>query len=199
MVVTAWRGGNQEDTMAIPAQRLFTVDDYRHMEEAGIIAEDDRVELLEGIILQMSPMNAPHVLAIARCDHLLHRQLTDDYLVSVQSAIVLDRFGAPQPDLAVIRQRLYADVPTIADVVLVIEVSDSSLAYDRGRKRQNYARAGIAEYWIVNLVDRLIERYTDADGDDYTEVVRALAGGSLASTVLPLTIAVDEVLPPGGN
>ncbi|MGN6696590.1 MAG: Uma2 family endonuclease [Thermomicrobiales bacterium] len=185
--------------MAIPAQRLFTVDDYRHMEEAGIIAEDDRVELLEGIILQMSPMNAPHVLAIGRCDHLLHRQLTDDYLVSVQSAIVLDRFGAPQPDLAVIRQRLYADVPTIADVVLVIEVSDSSLAYDRGRKRWNYARAGIAEYWIVNLVDRLIERYTDADGDDYTEVVRALAGGSLASTVLPLTIAVDEVLPPGGN
>jgi Uma2 family endonuclease len=148
--------------MAMPAWRLFTVDEYRRMGEAGIIADDER-------------------------------------LVSVQSAIVLNQFGAPQHDLAVIRQRLYAAVPTVADVVLIIEVSDSSLGYDRGRKRRNYAGAGIVEYWIVNLVDRLIERYTAPDGDDYTEVVRALAGGSLASTVLPLTIAVDDVLPPGGN
>jgi Uma2 family endonuclease len=199
MSVITRHGGTQQDTMAMPALRLFTVDEYRRMEKTGIIAEDDRVELLEGVILQLGPMNAPHVLAIARCDYLLHRQLTDDYLVSVQSAIVLDRFGAPQPDLAVIRQRLYADVPTAADVVLIIEVSDSSLAYDRGRKRRNYAAAGIAEYWIVNLVDRLIERYTAPDSDDYSQVVRALAGGSLASTVLPLTIALDEVLPPGGN
>ena len=185
--------------MAMPAFRLFTVDEYRRMEETGIIAEDDRVELLEGVILQMSPRNAPHILAIARSTRVVSRQLTEDYLVSVQSPIVLDRFGAPQPDLAVIRQRLYTDVPTAADVVLIIEVSDSSLTYDRGRKRRNYARAGIAEYWIVNLIDRLIERYTAPEGEDYTEVVRALAGGSLASTVLSLTIAVDDVLPPGGN
>ena len=116
--------------MAVPiARRRFTVEDYHRMAEAGILGEDDRVELIAGEIVEMSPVGGRHVEAVSRFTRLLSRQVGDGMLVNVQSPIRLANDGEPEPDLAVVRDRAYGgELPTAADVLLVIEVADTSLA-----------------------------------------------------------------------
>ncbi|MHB8646898.1 MAG: Uma2 family endonuclease [Thermomicrobiales bacterium] len=177
-------------------RRRFTVAEYQRMGEAGIFVEGDRVELIEGEIYQMSPIGVRHARCVTRLTRILSRQAGPDMLVGVQNPIYPGGESAPQPDLAIVRDRDPGDLwPTLADILLVMEVSDSTLAYDRGTKLPLYATAGIAEVWIVDLTAQTVERYTEPRDGLYHLTARARPGESLVSTVLPaLTIPVADIL-----
>ncbi len=177
-------------------RRRFTVAEYLRMGEVGILAADERIELLAGEILQMSPLGVRHARCVNRLNRILNRRTGPDMLVSVQNPVYLPGESALQPDLAIVRDRDPGDLwPTLADIVLVIEVSDSTLVYDRRIKLPIYAAAGIAEVWIVDLAAETVERHTDPRNGAYRLVASARPGESLASTVLPaLAIPVADIL-----
>ena len=182
--------------MAIQVERYrFTAADYHRLAEAGILGEDDRVELIAGEIVEMSPVGGRHVEAVSRFTRLLSRQVGDGMLVNVQSPIRLTNDGEPEPDLAVVRDRAYGgELPTAADVLLVIEVADTSLRRDRDIKLPRYAEAGIPEVWIADLRRRQLLVYRNPQGARYAE---ALVLG-LSDEVSPLsfpdvTIRVADV------
>ena len=142
-----------------PEPRRFTREEYYRMYEAGLF-RDERVELLDGEIIAMSPQNTPHASSVGRLNRLLMRLLGDTHSVRVQAPIRLDSHSEPEPDFAVCvfdPDDYESGHPTPEQILLLIEVSDASLAFDRKRKRVAYARAGIAEYWIVNVPDRVVE------------------------------------------
>ena len=127
-------------------RRTFNVEEYHRMLDAGIITEDDRVELIEGEILMMSPIGSWHAACVNRLDALLHRLFGESVIISVQNPIRLSDFSEPQPDLAVLRARqdYYAQThPTSNDILLLIEVADQSLEFDRDVKVPLYAKAAI--------------------------------------------------------
>ncbi len=177
-------------------RRRFTVHDYHRMGEAGILHEDDRVELIEGELVEMTAIGTRHFSCVNRLTRLLVMNVGDDAIVSVQNPVRLNEYNEPQPDLAVIRPRDYREsLPEPDDVLLLIEVSDTTLAYDRGVKLSLYARAGIREVWIVDLPNETIARYTSASADGYRHVDQMRRGQTLESTALPgLVPSVDDVL-----
>ncbi len=146
---------------SLPVHR-FSVANYHRMIEAGVFADDDRVELLEGYIVSKMPHNPAHDGIISILLRRLWTRLPDDWIVRVQSAITLAN-SETEPNLAVVRgpeRRYLATHPTPKDIALVVEVADSSLAQDRTIKARLYARARIPEYWIVNLPEARVEVYT---------------------------------------
>jgi Uma2 family endonuclease len=146
--------------------RRFTVDEYHRLTELGILTEDDKLELIEGYLVLKMPRNPPHDGTIHRVLKRLGKILPSGWDVRIQSAITLAD-SEPEPDLAIVREDSDGYTtrhPTAADVGLVIEVADSTLAGDRTDKARIYARAGIECYWIVNLVDRQVENYTSPSG-----------------------------------
>lgn len=179
-------------------RRHFTVDDYERMGRAGILTEDDRVELIAGEIVEMSPIGSAHAASVNRLVRLLVSTIGDAALVSARNPIAIPPLSEPQPDLAVLRPRDddYArGHPTPADVLLLVEVAESSLAYDRNVKLPLYAAAGVPEVWLVDLTNQRIERHSAPHEGAYRVVSQARRGESLTSATLPqLTIAVDAVL-----
>ncbi|SRR5579883_1371207 len=156
--------------------RRFTVDEYHQMIQAGILGEDDDVELLEGWIVPKMPRNPPHDTMISIVmDDILTPRLPGGYHCRGQSAITTAD-SEPEPDIAVVRgpKRDYlARHPGPADMALVVEVSDSSLSRDRTHKARIFARASVPVYWIINLVDRQVEVFTDPTGPDPAPAYRA--------------------------
>src|SRR5438552_12280642 len=135
-------------------RRRFTVEEYHRMAEAGILSEDDRVELIEGEIVQMSPIGPRHSACVDRLNALFTSRLRRRAIVRVQNPIVLSRWTEPQPDLTLLRPRadFYAERhPGPADVLLAVEVAETSGVYDRGTKLALYARARIPEVWLVDV------------------------------------------------
>ncbi|MCC6629217.1 MAG: Uma2 family endonuclease [Chloroflexi bacterium] len=181
-------------------RRRFTVAEYEQMAAAGILHEDERIELIDGEIVEMNPIGTAHAACVTRLNRLLNRLAGDAALVAVQNPIVLGGRTEPQPDLSVLRPRAdtYAMAhPTPADILLVIEVADSSLAYDRGEKLTLYACFEVAEVWVVDLGGEQIERYTDPRDDAYRHVEVFERGETIVSGRLPtLIVGVDEVLGP---
>ena len=146
-------------------RRRFTAEEYHKMGEAGILGRDERVELIEGEVVEMNPIGSRHAACVRRLTRLLSRQLGDDLLLDVQNPVRLNRGLEPQPDLAVVRARDYGEnLPGPKDVPLVIEVADTSLAYDRGVKLPIYVGAGIREVWLVDLAGGTVERHTGVSG-----------------------------------
>ena len=149
--------------LPLESLRKFTPAEYRHLGELGVLTEDDRVELLEGWIVQKMIHNPQHDVTIELVDGALRKRLTPDCRIRVQCAISTEE-SEPEPDVAVVhgdpRERA-ARHPFPKDVALLVEIADSSLEHDRGFKSQLYARAGISVYWIVNLVDGQVEVYTE--------------------------------------
>ncbi len=142
------RPGAREDIghqAAQPAQRRSTVADYERMGEAGILHENDRVEPINGEIVEMSPIGAPRVTCANRFNRLLVQQFGARATVSVQNPVRLSGDSEPQPDFAVLRDPDFSGVPSAADVLLVTEVFDTTLPYDRRVKLPLYAAAGISE------------------------------------------------------
>jgi Uma2 family endonuclease len=179
-------------------RRLFTVAEYYRMAEAGILSEDDRVELIEGEIVEMSPISSRHASCVARSSKLLTRTVGDEAFVWVQNPIHLSGFSEPEPDLALLRPRddFYAEShPTPDDVLLIIEVAETSQRYDRDVKLPLYARYGIPEFWLVDLMEKAIYVYRQPSGGTYREVQRLQRGESLAPQMLPeLTLSVDAIM-----
>jgi Uma2 family endonuclease len=174
----------------------FTVHDYHRMGEAGILHEDDRVELIEGELVQMTAIGTRHFSCVNRLNRLFVMNVGDEAIVSVQNPVRLNEYNEPQPDLTVIRSRDYREsLPMPEDVLLLIEVSDTTLAYDRGVKLPLYAQAGIREAWIVDLAGETIGRYTDPSEEGYRLADQIRRGQTLESDALPgPTPSVDEVL-----
>lgn len=177
-------------------RRRFTVEDVERMAVAGILAEDDRIELIAGEIVEMSPVGNRHVQAVNRLGHLLYAAAGDALTVSIQNPIRLSAHDEPQPDLAILRGPVQG-ISAAAGVLLVIEVADSSREYDRTTKILRYAAAGIPEAWLVDLVAGMVERHTEPRDGRYRFVALAMPGDTLTSTVLPsLMIPVDRFLIP---
>lgn len=185
--------------MALPVPKhLFTVDEYYRMYEAGIFSEDDRVELIDGEIVEMSPIGRSHAACVDRLTKLFVLHLRDDAIVRVQGPIRLDNRSEPQPDIALLRARddFYASGhPGPADVLLVVEVADTTLDYDREIKARRYARAGIPEYWLVDLTGEAIEVYSEPGKSRYG-LLRLLERGERVSsqTISGLTPDVNAIL-----
>jgi len=140
----------------------FTVADYHRIAEAGILVSGDPFELLAGWIVPKMTINPPHNKAVRLLNRRLGRLLCDDWVLQIQGAITLLPESEPEPDVVVAfgPEEKYEANPEAKDVVLVVEVADSSLERDRGSKLKIYARARIPVYWIVNLIDRKVEVYT---------------------------------------
>jgi Uma2 family endonuclease len=186
------------NVVAPPARRPFTVAEYDRLIAAGILQEDERVELIDGEIVEMAPISIRHAARVNVLSALFLRRVGDRAIVSVQNPIRLGERSEPQPDVTLLRRRAdhYASaLPTAADILLLIEVADSSLEYDRTVKLPLYAQAGIPEVWIVNLTENHIEVYTQPENGAYTHAQRAARGETLTATTLPdLRVAVDAVL-----
>jgi Uma2 family endonuclease len=158
----------------VPRRRL-TVADYHRLAEAGILGEDERVELLEGQLVDMSPIGPRHALAVDALNELLVPAVAGQAMVRIQNPITLDSGSEPQPDVTVVRRPWSGHPgthPGPGDVLLLIEVADTSLELDLGAKREIYARAGIKEFWIVDLTTDTILIHRDPGGDRYLSVTR---------------------------
>jgi len=154
------------------------------MIKAGIFGPDERIELVEGEIVEMSPQDPPHSSGVRLVEEALRRVFPAGFDVRAQLPLVLDDGSEPEPDLAVVPGTIrdyLTNHPSTA--ILVVEVAHSTLDYDRHRKGRIYARAGIPEYWIVNLVDRVVEVYREPQSDGTYAVVQRLGE---ADTVSPL-------------
>jgi Uma2 family endonuclease len=186
-----------------PVFRL-SVRQYHAMIDAGVLTDDDPVELLEGILVFKMPKKPGHRIALAKLQRILPPLLPTTMALQVQEPITLSD-GEPEPDAAVIdgRPEDYADRhPGVSDVRLVVEVADTTLARDRGIKLRGYARAGLPVYWIVNLVERTLEVYTEPDGDAsppayrQTRVFRPGDSAPLELSAQAVgTVAVGELMP----
>ncbi len=181
-------------------KRRFCVKDFHLMDEAGVFCENDRVELVDGEIVDMAPIGSYHAFSVDALTHIFVRAVPEGIRVRVQGPVQIDESTMFQPDLAILRPREdnYAESnPTPEDVLLIIEVSDSTTAYDRNVKIPKYAQAGVPEVWQVNLPHGFIDRFVDPDPATgrYRSVMRHSGGQRVVPTHLSdITIEVSDVL-----
>ena len=172
------------------------------MGEAGIFSEDDRVELMDGEVVEMAPIGDRHVESVMRLNRLLSRWALDegepDLFVSVQNPLTLSEHWEPQPDLTVVRRREgRTGVPAPEDVLLVVEVAASSLAYDQDLKLPLYGASGIPEVWLIDLNSDTIEAYSAPGPGGYQRSARFRRGDRMFSATMPnLALDAAEALPP---
>ena len=179
-------------------RRRFTVEEYHRMGEAGVLGPEDRVELIEGEIVQMSPIGHGHAFTVMMLTNLLVRAVGDRALVSPGNPVRLTRHTEPQPDLMLLEPHVdYRHVTFVGPehVLLVVEVAETSLAWDRGVKLRLYARAAIPEVWIVDVEHERVEVHRDPAGSVYRAVEVIPRAGRLGPAALPgVEIAVAEIL-----
>jgi Uma2 family endonuclease len=174
--------------------RRFAVDEYHRMTQMGILTDDDAVELLEGLIVPKMPRNPPHDCAVELAEEAIRPRLPAGWRVRVQSAITTTD-SEPEPDVMIVSgsARDHRDRhPGPPELALLVEVSDTTLARDRGEKARLYARAGVVCYWIINLIDRQIEVYTDPSGPDANPSYRHRQDYAAGDSV-PLIVAGQAI------
>jgi len=180
-------------------RRRFTRQEYHAMVDAGILDEDSRVELIEGTIIEMSPIRAPHSGAVNRLNALLQARLGGQVIVSVQNPFASGEYSEPQPDVCLLKVKsdFYStEHPLPSDILLAIEVADTSLRYDRNVKMPLYASWGIAEAWIVNVSAGSLEVYRDPHADGYRSLMKLSAGDAVSPLAFPdVTLDVAAILP----
>ena len=183
--------------LAQSLRRQFTVHDYARMRETGILAEDDRVELLDGEIYVMIPIGPLHIAIVNRLNKILMPQIGDDAILSIQNAVQLNDYSEPQPDLALLHPRAdYYDQALAGpdDIILLIEVADSSLGYDRDQKLPRYAASNIAELWIIDVDRQLVEQYFQPLQGQYTQLTKVLLGNAIQSKTMPqIHFMIDQL------
>lgn len=184
-------------TTAVETRYRFTVEEYHKLGEAGIFTEDDRVELLNGDIIIMAPIGIRHIQAVRRLIRVMEQRFHDQCIVDCQNPFILDGVSEPQPDILLLRLDALEseELPAPGDIHLIVEVAESSLGYDRSTKHKAYAAAGIGEFWIVNLVNKLIEVYRDPAPEGYRTRLQVRPGESIAPLAFPDTpIAANDIL-----
>jgi Uma2 family endonuclease len=179
-------------------KRLFTVDEFHQMAEGGVFGEDDRLELLDGEIVQMTPIGSRHAGCVMRLNAWFGRFVQSGALVSVQGPLVLGEGTEFYPDVALLLRRddFYSQThPRPSDVLLVIEVADTTADYDRRVKIPRYARAGVREVWVVDLNERVIDVYARPVTGEYRDQRRVGPGESLVIPGVPgQQLAVGDLL-----
>jgi Uma2 family endonuclease len=182
---------------AVARTYRFTVEEYHKLGEVGIFDEDDRVELLDGEIILMSPVGYRHAKAVRRLNNGLVPHSRRRFQVDVQNPVIVSDDSEPQPDLLLLDPAVdaYEGLPEARHVYLVIEVADATLRYDRGRKLKAYARAGIRELWIVNLREDVIEVYRDPAGEAYRTTRVARGSERVAPAAFPdVKVTVGKIV-----
>jgi Uma2 family endonuclease len=179
-------------------RRRFNVEEYHRMAETGILSEDDRVELIDGEILSMSPIGPRHLAATDRATRLFVELAGDDAIARVQGSVRLGSFEEPQPDIVLLRPQpdFYASrFAGPQDVLLVLEVADSSLVHDRVTKGRIYAQAEIPEYWILNLNQDVLEVRRDPREGRYATVLELRRGEAISPLAFAgHAVAVESLL-----
>jgi Uma2 family endonuclease len=175
----------------------FTREDYDAMIAAGILDENDRVELIAGEILNKMPIGSTHASTVKRLNRIFSNRVRDRAIISIQDPIALDDFSEPEPDVALLAPRadLYeASHPAPADIYLIVEVADSSLRFDRERKIPLYAKAQIPEVWLVDLVEKNLTRFRKPIHGAYAEISRHVSGEGIPIPQAPgVEIAISEL------
>ena len=175
----------------------FTVEEYHKMAEAGIFGEDDLVELIDGEVVKMAPIGWRHAWCVNTLNMLLARLAQSRYVVSVQNPLVISEHAEPQPDLVLLRTLPPGRLPAPEDVLLVVEVSDTTVAYDKSVKLPRYAEAGIAEVWLADLDSETVEVHSRPGPGGYRRTTRYTRGDRVESaTHSGLVFDADEALPP---
>ena len=179
--------------------RRFSVAEYYAMAQTGILPDNERVELIDGVIIEMAPMGNRHRATVTRLNRVFSGNLGERAIVQIQSSITLDDQTMPEPDLAVLRERVdfyEAQSPGPEDVLLLIEVADTSVEYDRNDKLPRYARAGIPEVWLTVLPDNVVEMYTEPTENGYRVTRRMRTGDVLRPGCFEdIEIPVEAVIP----
>ena len=192
-------------TMPAPpiTKRRFSVKEYYLMAEAGILSPRDRVELIDGEIVQMAAIGSYHAACVDTLTRLFIETLGRRVIVRVQNPVRLSEYSEPEPDVALLRPRadFYRDAhPRAGDVMLIVEVSHSTVEYDRDVKTPLYAEAGIPELWLVNLDEDFIDGLSDPDGAGYRTTRRYARGERIAPSLLPdAALEVSEILRRGNG
>ena len=179
--------------------RLFTVDEYYAMAEAGVLSRQERVELIHGEIIPMSPIGDRHAYSVDELNELILTGLSGRARVRCQNPVLLDSRREVQPDIAILKLRedsYLSGHPRPTDVLLLVEVSDSTVEYDRDVKMPMYVAAGIPETWIVNIPSRTIEAYADPRGGDYRTYREFRHGNNASPLAFPdIALPVSGVVP----
>ncbi|RCJ38768.1 hypothetical protein A6770_12755 [Nostoc minutum NIES-26] len=178
-------------------RRKFTVEQYHKMVESGILKEDDRVELIRGEIIEMSPIGTKHAACVNRLVNLLVVLLGKRVIVAAQNPVALNNNSEPQPDVALLKPRddFYASAhPQPQDIFLLIEVADSTVMYDREEKIPLYAEANIIEVWLVDINEQIVEVYQQPTAAGYQHIQKFASGQTLSiQTFSNVTTTVDEI------
>ena len=180
------------------SKRRFSADDYQRMGQAGILTRADRVELIDGEVVAMMPIGPRHGACVDRANHAIVLAVGDQAIVRVQGSVRLNLFTEPEPDLVLLRPRadFYASrLPGPSDILLIIEIAESSIEYDREIKARIYAESEVPEYWLVDLGSNSLSSYSEPRGGSYRNHRQYHRGESLAPQLLPAcVIAVDVLL-----
>jgi Uma2 family endonuclease len=181
------------DSVSVLQRHRHTVDEYHRMGQAGVFAADARLELIDGEVIDMAPIGTRHASMVKRLIALLSAATQGQAIVAAQDPLRLSMSSEPQPDLMLLRPRadFYAQAhPGPTDVLLLIEVSDSTSAYDRGIKLDLYAKHGITEVWIVDLDDNVMRFFRGCDGERYADITTSNAPRVTPVAALP-SITLD--------
>ena len=188
-----------EEKLHVPLRRI-SAGEYHRMGEAGIFGPDERVELLDGVLIAMPPIGPAHAFSVRALANLFAATFQGRAVIDVQGPVRIGPTSEPQPDVMLLRPpnaRYANDLPVTADALLVVEVTDSMRAIDRGPKLRAYARAGVSEVWIVDLTLSVVDIFTEPTGEDYARRIRAKHGDRVAPAAFPdAPIAVSDILPP---
>jgi Uma2 family endonuclease len=185
--------------MAVAIQkRRFTADDYQRMGQSGILSRYDRVELIDGEIVAMTPIGPRHGASVDRTNRAMVTQAGDSAIVRVQGSVRLDFYHEPEPDIVLLRPQAdfyVSRLPGPADILLIVEIADASFDYDREVKARIYARLEVPEYWLADLNENLLSCYSAPQDGAYANVQQYRRGQSVAPQMLPqCVIAVDMLL-----
>ncbi len=178
--------------------KRFCVEDFRKMMEAGILPEESGWEIIDGFLIDKMTIGSKHASTVKRLNRILTNLFGNEMIISVQDPIHLDEYNEPEPDVALLKSRedFYAEShPTPQDVLLLIEVSDSTVEYDREIKKRLYAEHEIAEFWLVNLKNDTIEVYSQPKNGSYYSARIMEAGETIKSAAIEnLTLSINEIL-----
>jgi Uma2 family endonuclease len=193
------REASQHSEPVIVRYHLLTVEDYHRMAEAGILGEDDRVELIEGELIDMAPIGSGHASEVMRLNRSLSAAVAGRAIISPQNPIRLGTHSEPQPDMAVLRYRndfYKASHPQPADILLLIEIADTTIRYDREIKIPLYARHGIPEVWLIDLQQERVEIYLQPSSEGYRQILRPGKNERIVLSLLPdVSIVIADLWP----
>lgn len=185
--------------MEQPQRYVISADEYLRMGEAGVFRPEARLELIEGEIVEMAPIGSSHASVVRRLNRLFHRRVGERALVSVQSPVRVGEHSVPEPDIALLRPRpdeYAASHPASGDVLLLVEVSDTTLQFDLSKKVSLYAGAGIAEVWVIDVAQRAVHVFRVPDPGGYRSTFVASVAQRLGPDALPdISFAVSELFP----